>query len=408
MTDANGSIASLSGIVISEPTLLTATATGTSTACSNSATVVAAGGTAPYTYLWINGATTATITNLPAGTYSVLVTDANGCTAPASATVTANEAFNPSASVSNVSCFGGSNGSITVTNVNSTAPFTFSIDGINFVPGVLPYSFNNLAAGTYNIAVRDANGCTGFVSKTITQPPLLTVVLNNAQRTCHGQSSGAINVTVSGGTGALSYSWTGPNGYTSTQRNISNLAAGNYAFIVTDNNGCTANLNVAVQSFNEITVSAEITNVPCRGGSTGAINLTVSGGNNSGFSFAWSGGSTATTEDISNLGAGNYNVTITDAGSGCAITRSYTITQPASNLSLATAKTNATGCNSLGTITATGAGGTSPYQYRLGNGSLQSSGLFTNLYGGTYTVWIVDANGCTTSTTFRYAEKRCA
>lgn len=396
LTDANGSIDSLTGIIITEPAILNATATGTSTSCSNSVTVVADGGTAPYTYLWSNGATTDTVTNIPAGTYFVTVTDHNGCTDTASVTVTANEAFNPSAAVSNVSCYGGSNGSITVTNVNSVAPFSFSIDGINFVPGTLPYSFNGLTAGTYNIAVRDGNGCTGFVTKTVNQPAQLTAVLNNVRGACYGQSTGSISVTASGGSGALGYSWTGPNGFTSVQRNINGLASGNYTLTVTDNNGCTANLNVVVPSFNEITVSAAITNVLCRNTASGAIDLTVSGGSGN-FGFAWSGGSTATTEDISNLSANNYNVTITDLVSGCQVTRPYSITQPAANLSLSTTKTNATACNSLGTITAAGAGGTSPYQYRLGNGALQSSGLFTNLYGGTYVVWVQDANGCTTS-----------
>ena len=87
--------------------MLTAVATGTSTSCANTATVVASGGTLPYSYAWSNGATTQSITSIPAGTYTVIVTDNKGCTATSSVTVTATEAFNPSASVTNVSCFGG-------------------------------------------------------------------------------------------------------------------------------------------------------------------------------------------------------------------------------------------------------------------------------------------------------------
>ncbi len=397
ITDANGCTA-ISNYEVTQPPLLTAVATGTSTSCSNTATVAASGGTIPYNYLWSNGATTASISSIAAGTYTVIVTDANSCTASASVTVTANEAFNPAASVSNVSCFGGTNGSITVTNVNATAPFSFSIDGVNFQAGTLPYTFSNLVPGVYTISVRDANGCTGFVTKTITQPPLLTAVLNNVQSTCFGLSTGAITVTATGGSGAVNYSWTGPNGFTSSQRNINNLATGNYTLTVTDNNNCTAVLNVVVPSLNEITVSAVVTNVLCRGTLSGAINLTVSGGSNSGFTFSWTGGTTSTAEDISNLGFGNYNVSITDIGSGCVITRSYAVTQPATNLALSVIKTNATGCNSLGTITATGSGGTSPYQYKLDNGSYQNSGSFTGLYAGSYTTWVKDANGCTKST----------
>ena len=392
--DGNGCSA-IANYEVTQPTLLTAVATGTSTSCANSATVNAAGGTGAYSYLWSNAAITKTISNISAGTYSVTVTDANGCTAIASVTVTANEAFNPSASATNVSCFGGTNGSIAVTNANATAPFSFSIDGVNFQAGTLPYVFSKLSAGTYTIAVRDANGCTGFVTKTVSQPAALTVVLINVQSTCAGAATGAITVTVSGGSGALSYAWTG-TAFSSTQKDVSTLAAGNYTLTVTDNNGCTANLVVAVPSFNAIIYNAVVSNISCKGQANGAINLTVSGGTGTGFNYNWNNG--ATTEDISNLLAGNYSVNITDRGSGCVANQSYTVTQPASNIALAAAKTNATGCGgSLGTITATGSGGTIPYQYKLDNGLYQSSGLFVGLYAGNFTVWIKDASGCSIS-----------
>lgn len=394
VTDANGCTA-VSNYELTQPTQLTAVATGTSTACSNSASVTASGGTGSYSYLWSNGARTPAINNIAAGTYTVTVTDANGCTAVASVTVTANEAFNPAAQVTDVSCYGGANGTITVTNVNAVAPFQFSIDGIFFQPGSLPYTFNNLAAGTYTIAVRDANGCTGFVTKTITQPPLLTATLSNAISTCFGSSTGSISVNVTGGTSAYSYNWTGPNGYTSSQKNISHLATGNYTFTVTDSKGCTVILNVAVPTTNQVIVNPVVANIACKGESNGAILLNVFGGSGSGFTYLWS--NAATTGSITNLGSGNYSVTITDIGSGCIITTNLTITQPASLVNLSASKTNATGCASLGTITVTGSGGTAPYQYRLDAGSYQSSASFTGLYAGNYTVWVKDANGCTKS-----------
>jgi len=397
VTDANGCTTTAS-YEVTQPTLLTASITNNSTACSNKATVATVGGALGYTYLWSNGATTSSINDVPVGTYTVTVTDANGCTATASISLTVGEAFNPSASVTDVSCFGGSNGAITVTNANGTAPFTFSIDGLTFSPGTFPHSFNNLSAGTYNIAVKDVNGCTGFLVKTISQPALLTATLITVQSTCSGQSTGAISVATAGGSGALSYNWTGTGSYTSSQKNISGLATGNYTLIVKDNNGCTASLYVYVPTYNPITVIADITHVLCRGSLTGAINLTVSGGSGS-FAFNWTGSTVSSSEDISNLGSGNnYNVTITDIGSGCIITKSYVITQPASNLSLAAAKTNATGCGgSLGTITATASGGKSPYSYKLNNGDYQLSGDFTSLSSGSFTVWAKDANGCTSS-----------
>jgi len=325
----------------------------------------------------------------------VIVTDNKGCTASSSVTVTATEAFNPSASVTNVSCFGGNTGSITVTNVNGVGPFQFSLNGVNFsAPSSLPYTFTGLTVGTYTVTVKDVNGCTGFVEKTITQPPVLTLV-NTVQGTCYGQSTGSITVTGAGGSGSLSYSWSGPAGYTSTQKNISGLAAGNYSLTVTDGNGCTKNLNLAVPTFNQVNVTPVVTNIACKGEANGSISVAVTGGTGSGFSYLWNTGATA--NSISNLGTGNYTVTITDIGSGCVVTRSYSITQPSSAISLSAVSTNVTGCNNLGTITATGSGGTPGYTYRLDAGAYQPSGLFTGLNAGTYTVWAKDAYGCTKS-----------
>jgi hypothetical protein len=123
--------------------------------------------------------------------------------------------------------------------------------------------------------------------------------------------------------------------------------------------------------------------------------LTVSGGSGAGFTYNWSNG--ATSKDVGNLAAGNYTVTIRDVSIGCSLSQTFTVTQPASLLSLTATRTNVTGCATPGTITATGSGGTSPYQYRLSNGSFQSAATFSNLPAGDYTVWVSDARGCTTS-----------
>jgi ELWxxDGT repeat protein len=399
VTDANGCTAN-AFYQVTQPSLLTAVASGTSTPCANTATVEASGGTAPYSYEWSNGATTQSITSIPSGTYNVTVTDNKGCTVNTSVTVTANEAFNPSATVTDVACFGGNNGSITVTNANGVAPFQYSRDG-----GLTYQSsnvFGGLVAGTYTITVKDVNGCTGFVTKDVTQPAQLLVTPGSIQSTCSGQSTGSISVNVTGGSGNLNYSWTGPGGYTSTQKNNTGLAAGNYSLTVVDANGCHASLNVTVAVYSQINVAANITNVLCNGGSTGSIDLTVTGGTNSGFTYLWNNG--ATTEDRFNLPAGNnYRVTITDIGSGCTVTRRDTIREPVSAVSVTVPNqniTNVTGCNSPGSFTAQGSGGTAfpnpnQYRYSLNGVTYQTSPTFTNLVAGNYIVTIKDANGCT-------------
>jgi hypothetical protein len=399
VTDGNGCTKTASYLV-TQPTLLTAVATGTSTSCANSATVVAGGGTIPYSYSWSNGATTQSITSLPAGTYTVTVTDANGCQKTSSCTVTSTEAFNPSASVVNVSCYGGSNGSITVNNANGVAPFQYSINGVSFQSDS---TFNGLAEGTYTITVKDKNGCTGFVSKTITQPTQLLVTLGTVKNTCSGTNTGSISATASGGSPSYSYLWSGPNNYSSTQSNISGLAVGNYSLTVTDSKLCSAVLPVTVSAYPSINVSAVVTDITCNGANNGSIDLTVTGGTGNGFTYSWNNG-VATTEDRFNLAAGsNYKVTITDIGSVCQLQNiTYAISQPVAlgynnNTSYSS---NVNGCISMGVINVEATGGTAPYQYKLNyNGVYQSSGLLQNLPGTATgiidTVWIKDSKGCT-------------
>ena len=391
ITDANGCIVN-SSYEVTQPTPLTVSLTGTTASCNGSANATVAGGTAPYTYSWSNGAITQSISNVQAGTYTVTVTDVKGCTKSGSYTITGGSPINPQATLIAVSCFGQSNGSITVTSAGGLAPYLYNINGANFQGNNV---FNNLPAGIYIVGIKDTNGCSDFITKTIIQPALLLVTMNSVQSTCAGQSTGSISITTSGGSGALGYKWTGPNGYISTQKNPSNLATGSYILLVTDNNGCTANLNVVVPTFNSITVSGVVTNVLCKGAINGAINISATGGTGTGFSYSWTGAIISSNEDLSNLAKGNYNLKITDNGSGCFISTSYTVTEPASNLAFSTSKTNATGCSgSLGIITVTASGGTSPYTYNLNGGSYGNTNSFTGLYSGNYTVGVKDVNGC--------------
>jgi Secretion system C-terminal sorting domain/SprB repeat len=208
-----------------------------------------------------------------------------------------------------------------------------------------------------------------------------------------------VNVSVSGGSPSYSYSWSGPNSYSSTQLNISGLATGTYTLTVTDSKGCTDVINAVVNNYPQILFTTQATNIACKGTITGSINLTMGGGTGSGFTYLWSGpnGMIATSEDLINLGTGNYNVVVTDIGSGCTVSGSFTITQPANAVNLSATSTNATGCNSLGTITVTGSGGTAPYQYSINGVDYQTSQMFGGLYAGSYNVWVKDANGCTKS-----------
>ncbi|QQS27656.1 MAG: SprB repeat-containing protein [Sphingobacteriales bacterium] len=284
------------------------------------------GGTSPYTYNWGGGVTTEDLTGLSIGTYNVTVTDANSCTATTSATVNQPAvAMSLSTSVTNVSCFGGTNGAINLTVTGGTSPYTYNWGG-----GVTTEDLTGLSTGTYNVTVTDSNSCTATTSATVNQPAsamsLSTIVTDVS---CFGGTNGAINLTVTGGTSPYTYNWGGGV----TTEDLTGLSTGTYNVTVTDANSCTTTTSATVnQPAAAMSLSTSVTNVSCFGGTNGAINLTVTGGT-SPYTYNWGGG--VTTEDLTGLNTGTYNVTVTDANS-CTATTSATVNQPAAAMSLST------------------------------------------------------------------------
>ncbi|WP_316805660.1 beta strand repeat-containing protein, partial [Pedobacter nototheniae] len=325
---------------------------------TGSATASAVGGTGAYTYLWSNGTTSATAANLAAGVYTVTVTDANGCSDTEDITIT-QPAAALSATIStqtDVACFGSDTGSATVSATGGTAPYTYSW---NTSPVQTSATASNLIAGSYMVTVTDANNCSTTQSVTITQPAAALSASNSAVNVkCFGDATGAIDVTVSGGTAPYSYVWTG--GTTANTEDLSSLNAGTYNLTITDANGCSTTQSVTIiQPAAALSANNTAVNVKCFGEATGAIDVTVSGGI-APYTYAWTGGTTATTEDLSNLAAGTYNLTITDANN-CSTTQSVTITQPAAALSASNSAVNVK-CfgDATGSIDVTVSGGTVP------------------------------------------------
>ncbi|WP_254448882.1 putative Ig domain-containing protein [Spirosoma rhododendri] len=369
------------------------TPTQTNVSCfggiNGSATANVRSGIAPYSYSWTPTAnSTNAIGGLAAGTYSLIVTDSQGCTATQGYTITQPAAVvGGTGVVTNVSCFGGSNGSINLTPSGGTAPYSFNWGG-----GIITEDRAGLVAGTYSVVITDANGCQVTRTFTITQPASAvsgtSVVTNIA---CNGASNGAINLTPGGGTAPYTFNWGG--GITTEDR--SGLVAGTYSVIITDANGCTASLNISVtQPASTVGGTGVATSVSCFGASNGSINLTPSGGTTP-YTFNWGGG--ITTEDRTGLAAGTYSVIITDAN-GCTATRNFTVTQPASAVGGTSVVTNLA-CNgaSNGAINLTPVGGTSPYTFNWGNNVVTEDRM--GLAAGAYTVVITDAKGCTGSLT---------
>ncbi|MGI9650009.1 beta strand repeat-containing protein, partial [Chryseobacterium sp. RLHN22] len=387
ITDANGCTGTVSATITQPAAAVSGTTVVTNIACNGSSTgainLTPAGGTAPYTFNWGGGITTEDRTGLAAGTYTVTITDANGCTGTVNATVTQPTAMSATVSQTNISCNGGSNGSAGIVVTGGTAPYTYS-----WSPGGgTAATATGLSAGTYTVTVTDANACTITRTVTITQPAAAvsgtTVVTNIA---CNGGSTGAINLTPAGGTAPYTFNWGG--GITTEDR--TGLAAGTYTVTITDANGCTGTVNATVTQPTAMSATVSQTNISCNGGSNGSAGIVVTGGT-APYTYSWSpGGGTAAT--ATGLSAGTYTVTVTDANA-CTITRTVTITQPAAAVSGTTVVTNIA-CNggSTGAINLTPAGGTAPYTFNWGGGITTEDR--TGLSAGTYTVTITDANGC--------------
>ena len=384
ITDANGCVLVMTETV-SEPTLLTTSASSTPALCFGSAdgtaTVVAADGTPGYSYSWSSGGTNATEGNLPAGVYVVIVTDANGCTSAANTVV--NEPTQLTATTTSVPvlCNGGSDGSAAVAANDGTPGYTYS-----WSSGGTGSQENLLSAGTYTVIVTDANGCTLSVNSTVTEPALLVPSTSSASCLCNGSSDGSVSVNVVGGVGNYTFLWS-PGGAASAT--VNNIPAGSYTVTVNDSNGCSATANVVVAEPSALSWTLSSSPALCNGDSSGSVNVNVSGGTAS-YSYSWfpSGATSATS---SNLFAGNYTVAITDAN-GCTATDSVTVTEPVA-ISLSTATMPATCGSSNGSASVNASGGAGAYQYAwFPSGGSSSSAA--NIPAGAYTVVVTDANGC--------------
>ncbi len=387
VTDNKGCSASSSAIITQPASAVSVATVVTSTTCnggSNGAiTANVSGGISPYTFNWGGGITSQNRANLIAGTYSVVVTDSNNCTASANATVAQPNAISLSTGVTNVSCNGGNNGVINLTATGGSSTYTYNWGG-----GITSQNRTNLVASSYAVTVTDANGCTAATSANVTQPTPLSATTVTGHVTCYGGSNGTVSVNVTGGMFPYSFAW---NGGVHSQ-SMSNISAGNYSVTVIDYNNCTTSVNVSITQPPPFVITTAVTNVLCNGGNNGAINLSVGGGT-PGYTYNWGGG--ITSQNRINLTAGNYTATITDNNS-CTLTASAVIAQPSVALSAVAVETNVL-CNggNTGAINLTVNGGTSPYNYNWGAGIISQSR--TNLLAGTYAVTITDANSCSAS-----------
>ncbi len=401
VTDANGCTVNTS-VTLTDPPVLTVTINEDSAIQCNGdltgqLTATAAGGTPQYTYAWSNGANTATISGLGAGTYTVSVTDANGCVVTASHTLTEPDSISITVdTLQNVSCFGVCDGSITVSLMGGTAPLTATWS--NGFTGLNPSA---LCAGAYTVTVTDANGCTATENYTITEPAEIVLQQNIVDSiSCNGVCDGKVYISVvSGGTAPFTFAW--PAGVI-VVNDTGTALCGNTTYIVTvtDANGCQAldTINLTEPSVLDVTISLDQA-ISCGGTCDAQLTATGSGGN-APYTYTWSNGMTGST--ISGICAGVISVTVTDA-SGCTDTASLNVTEPNPIIGQIT-QTASILCNgdSTAALLASASGGTAPYAFVWSTGA--TTAAISNLPAGTYTVTITDANTCDTTVSFTVTE----
>ncbi len=386
VTDAGSATTTVTVTITQPPVFLTGISSQTNISCNGgnngAATATASGGTPGYFFNWSpSGGTNANATGLSANTYTVTITDANGCSQTQTVTLTQPAAFNITSLQNNVSCNGGNNGDASVNVSGGNTPYTYSWSP----SGGTNANATGLTANTYTILITDASGCTATATITVTEPPALTSSIANTPVLCNGGNDGTATVTANGGTGPYSYNWL-PSGGTNV--NATGLTAGAYTVTVTDGNGCTSTSTSTIIEPSALTLTATGTNPLCSG-NTGSATSTPGGGT-SPYTYLWS--NAQTTQNISGLSSGTYTILITD-NNGCTLTQSVTITVP-SAIVLTTSSTPAACMGNTGTATANASGGTAPLNYAWSPSS-QTTQTATGLNSGSYVVTITDANGCT-------------
>ncbi len=387
VADANNCSATFTTTINSSTSVIT-TSVGIQNASCNapgSATVFPSGGNAPYSYTWTPmGGSASVAVGLSIGNYTVNISDNYGCTTFTTLTIGGTGIAIAGIQTQSVSCYGGNNGSATVSVTGGTTPYSYT-----WTPSVSTSSVaNNLSVGSYTVYIQDNANCTATTVVNIAQPNDFTVTVNSSSVSCFGGSNGSATVNVSGATPPYSYTWL-PSGGNSNV--ASSLSAGMYTVIIADANTCTTVATASVTQASSLNVSITSTN-NCGSNATATAN--VSGGTLP-YSYTWSptGGNAQT---ANNLSPGSYTVFVSDAN-GCNASSSFTVSS--TNLSY-TITIDSADCygTSTGSASILVQGGSAPYTYTwLPNGG--NSNVATNLSAGGYSVIVSDALGCNTTVT---------
>lgn len=412
-TDNNGCTASFTWTV-GEPQPIVLNLLTIASECGNcigEASVQASGGTTPYTYTWVNAGgtligTDSAVTGLCSGFYTATVTDANGCSMQMAVPIGDSNGEVLNTNDGATTCVGSCDGVVSVDFICADPACSITwYDGVGTDINESGNSVDSLCAGTYFVFVANGSGCLSIDTALVIPPSPITALISTQAPLCAGDCNGTATVGVSGGTGAtFSFDWSPDpiNGDGTAQ--VTDLCAGIYSVTITDSLGCDTAASVAIIEPLPIGVSAAITDVACNGDCNGAITITITGGTGL-YVIDWSPDPITGdgTSAITDLCAGDYTVTITDAN-GCTVSFTYTISEPpALQAGLLTTDNPCFG-DCIGTATTAITGGVPPYAIAwldAGGTTIALDSLSINgLCAGDYTLHVVDANSCVSDVPF--------
>jgi hypothetical protein len=419
LKDANNCPASKS-ITVGEPPALTLDLNKSDVTCNGgsdgSVTATFGGGTPPY-QAQIDGGGYAVVTSpktfsgLSATSHTVDLKDANNCPASKSITVGSASAVTLDLTKQDVSCHGGTDGTVTATFSGGTPPYQAQIDGGGYAVVTSPKTFSGLSATSHTVDVKDANNCPASKSITVGEPDAVTLDLTKQDVSCNGGSDGTVTATFGGGTPPYQARIDGGSYAAATSpKTFSGLGTGSHTVDVKDANNCPISKAITVGSASAITLNLNEHDVSCNGSSDGTVTATFSGGTPP-YQARIDGGSYAAAtspKTFSGLGTGSHTVDVKDANS-CTASKSISVGQPDA-LALDLTKVDVTCQGQQGKITATFSGGTAPYSCQIDGGSgssCTSPDDFTGLGTGSHTVKITDANGCNISKSLTISSPSC-
>lgn len=393
---------------VTEPTALNfSVASHTDASCNGgsdgTATLTVFGGSGTYHFLWNDplAQTSATATGLAAGIYTATVTDDSACVATTSVTIAEPTAVTfATPTIVSPLCFRSADGSITSSASGGTGAINYSWSHNIGLNNALA---SQLDTGAYFQIATDGNGCSDTAYFHIQDPtPIQFNAATVVDVNCNGAKDGSISSTAQGGTGALTYGWNFDP--TLNLTNLVGLDTGTYIHYATDINGCK---DSAIYTIHEPTAvifqAATIVNVSCNGGNDGSITSVASGGTGV-ITYSWSHDITLNSSTATNLTAGTYTQTATDAN-GCSITNTFTVTEPTA-VTFGIPQLVMVTCNggSDATITSAASGGTGVISYTWSHDGTLNSSIATGLIAGIYGQTATDANGCSATTSFTVTE----